>query len=251
MFYQFFIEANDVDSKVSARGLMILFAIGVIPIIVGISVTDLYVSIPWLMNVSIEHSDRFTLIYAALLAYSVYRFRLSNLETSRYCKLASMKEFLNNKTYGYRFIRNFIFSGDGPLAVKYESKADTPLIRIISHFDREDPSEPYDEFSISVREPNVIFVELRSVKDKTYQDAGVSDGWGITYDPFVNYGDMATNASETTAIKSRTLRYRIAIYLFVFSFKAAAKNIKCLDYFIPIYCNIGLLVYLVGTYAII
>lgn len=248
MLYQFFIDANDKDNKVSARALMILFAVGVIPLILGVDVTKINISIPWLMEVSIEHKDRFVLIYAALLLFSVYRFRLSNSETQRYCRLHSANFFFNSQLLGNLFIKKFIFRKTNIKGVSYNPTKKREELTFICSEGEYDQRENYGYFYLSINDDGQWEYQLYIAEDKYTDELGISRFWDIHFDPTVFEGDDLYHYSNYCVLKRNRMKLILRAVSYLFSLKAAANDITCLDYYLPVYCNIGLSIFLVWNY---
>ena len=251
MLYQFFIDANDKDNKVSARALMILFAVGVIPLILGIDVTKINISIPWLMDVSINHKDRLCLIYVSVLLYSTYRFRLSNREIQRYCQLRSTEFFLENNFFGNLFIFKFIFKFDTSPRLNVDHSKQGEEITLCCNIDVENPEVRPDFFYLTLNKHQKWIATVKHDVNNDHIELGISDLWQIEYDWVCDPSDGIYKHSDPTELKSPYLRTILAICVFAFSFKAAARDIVCLDYYLPIYCNIGLSIFLVYSYLLI
>ncbi|KKL00287.1 hypothetical protein EIK76_00190 [Rheinheimera mesophila] len=248
MLYQFFIDANDKDNKVSSKALMILFAVGVIPLILGVDVTKINISIPWLMEVTIEHKDRFVLIYAALLLFSVYRFRLSNTETQRYCRLHSASFFFNSQLLGFLFIKNFIFNKTNIKGVSYNSKKKKEELTFICSDGEYDQRENYGYFYLSINDDGQWEYQLWVAEDMSPCELGFSKYWDLNFDPTVFEGDDLYHHSEYCVIKRTRIKLILRAACCLFSLRAAARDIVCLDYYLPVYCNIGLSMFLVWKY---
>lgn len=248
MLYQFFIDANDKDNKVSARALMILFAVGVTPLILGIDVTKINISIPWLMDVSINHKDRFYLIYVAVLLYSTYRFRLSNREIQRYCRLRSLEFFLENNFFGKSFINTFIFKIDTSPRLSVDHSKQGEEITLVCNIEHEDPTVPPDFFYLTLNKYQKLSAAVKHDVKKSHEKLGISEQWQIEYDWICDPSDGVYKHSEPSELKSPVLKGILAVSTFAFSFRAAARDIVCLDYYLPVYCNIGLSLFLVCKY---
>jgi hypothetical protein len=248
MLYQFFIDANDKDNKVSARALMILFAIGVIPLILGVDVTKINISIPWLMEVSIAHKDRFYLIYVAIILYSTYRFRLSNREIQRYCRLRSLEFFLENNFFGRSFISTFIFKSHTSPRLTVDHTKQGEEIKVTCNINEEDPAELPSYFYLTLNKYQKWSASVKHNVDEDHESLGISDLWQIDYDWICDPSDGRYRHSESSATNSIILKAILTVGTFVFSFRAAARDLVCLDYCLPVYCNIGLSIFLVWNY---
>lgn len=248
MLYQFFIDANDKDNKVSARALMVLFAVGVIPLILGIDVTKINISIPWLMDVSIKHKDRFYLIYVAIMLYSTYRFRLFNREIQRYCRLRSMEFFLENNFFGRSFINTFIFKFHASPRLSVDHTKLGEEINLTCNINNEDSTEPPGYFYLTLNKYHKWSASVKHHVDDDHVNLGISDLWQIDYDWICDPSDGVYKYSEASELRSPVLKCILAVSTFIFSFRAAARDIVCLDYYLPVYCNIGLSMFLVWKY---
>lgn len=250
MFYNFFIEANDNDGVVSSRGLMVIFIVGIAPIIWGIDVTQIHLELAWLKNFEVQHKERIPVIYAALILFSVYRFRLINTTTRNYCYLKCLGLFINSRLVGRWFVSKFIFNKKDHYGSYIDESSDATEVVVTANYDPETPYEKPDTFIFKVNKHGDLCAELRHSEELDWRELGVSSLWNLHFDEYCYPFDGEKVESSCTPVKSITLVILLRLARFTFSFKAIPKDVKCLDYYLPIYCNIGLATYILWDWFI-
>ncbi|NRQ43022.1 hypothetical protein HRH59_10705 [Rheinheimera sp. YQF-2] len=251
MFYQFFIDANEKDNKVSARGLMVIFVLGVVPIILGIDLNEIQFELSWLKQFEITHKERFSLIYAALIFYSLYRFQLVNKETKKTSQLKSLGWFITNKYVGHLFVKRFIFRADQFNGVYVDKRSEDLKVVVNANYDSYEPHMKADTFSLLHNNYGELCAQVRRSEDVSLKSLGISELWDIQLDPDCYPFDGQQVVSDLAVIKSFKLRVLLGLAEFVFSFKSMTKDVSSLDYYLPIYCNTGLALYLIIHYLAI
>lgn len=94
MLYQFFIEANGDDSNGTSKGLLALFALGFIPLFLGVSISEINLYVPWLDGIKIEKHERLSLVYSSIVLFSVFRFYKRNKATFIFILSDCFRNFL-------------------------------------------------------------------------------------------------------------------------------------------------------------
>ena len=249
MLYQFFIDANDKDGVVSARGLMIIFMIGLIPIILGIDLTDVHLELSWLKNFEVPHKDRILLIYAGLIIYSLYRFRLINKDTREFCLVKSMGLFITSKVAGDWFVHKFIFLKDDVCGAFVDYQSTKPCVVVSANYDPDIPHESPDTFKLMIDKNGELCCELRHSEGIDWKKLGLSPLWNVHFDAYCYPFDGEKVQSDWSPVKNVKMASLLRIARFMFSFKAMAKDVNCLDYYLPLYCNTVLASYLIWQWA--
>lgn len=245
MLYQFFIDANDKDGVVSARGLMIIFMIGIIPIILGIDLTEVHLELPWLKNFEVPYKDRFLLVYAGLIIYSLYRFRLMNNDTREFCLVKSIGLFMTSKIAGNWFIHRFIFTKDDVCAAYVDYKSTKPSVVVSANYDPDFPHESPDTFKLLIDDNGDLCSELRHSEGLDWRKLGLSPFWNVHFDEYCYPFDGEKMESSWSPITNIRLVIILRLARAIFSFKAMVRDVRCLDYYLPIYCNSALASYLI------
>lgn len=136
MLYQFFIDANSEDNNGSSRGLLSLFAIGFVPLFLGITVESFKLDIPWLTTISVESPEKVAIIYCIIVVFSVFRFAKRNEKSFQDITERCLSNFIFSRLARFHFARiiNIDVARIANVAIQKESENNEFVVRIHSKY---------------------------------------------------------------------------------------------------------------------
>ena len=234
MLYQFFLQANDDNKLKSSQGLMVLFAIGILPKLLGLSFDSALLKNLGLTGINITHPENLVLIYSIVVVYSVYRFYLANIDLRLFCYAKNLEVFLKSSV-GKLFLNRLLFIKTVNQNIKF------------SYVENEGKSEitvtgcaNSDDFDISEKcilesfVPGKYDIKINWKEGEAHPFEKRMKFWGL--DKEYDTGEFKEQ-SAYGAIGSPLCRLILFIGCTLYMLKSAMVERTCLDFYIPIACN--------------
>ena len=111
-----------------------------------------------------------------------------------------------------------------------------------------DQRENYGYFYLSINDKSEWESRVDIAEDLSCGELGISRLWGLHFDPTVFECDELYHTSEYCEVNATRIVLLLRAASYLFSLKAAAKDITCLDYYLPIYSNVLLAGFLLFTF---
>ena len=239
----------------SAKGLMILFCIGLFHIVVGVDITDAKIAVPWFPSINFERPNHLIYLYWAFTFYGIYRYTLHSVRSFREQRTIFLHRILNSKI-GNLFLKKYIVS---PASRHHKVKIsqDEGFRKISISQEVEIEVEP-DEIRDS---PYKIFCYFSFLYDANFHFYRVSfkeiylagmqiptlcndeknwKKWGLDKNLPLHTSEGMT--FFTNAIPSLTLRLQLNILIVLGLTISIFTNKSTFDLVLPIFLNLGLFI---------
>lgn len=243
MLYQFFIEANGEDKRGTSRGLLSLFALGFVPLVLGVTVESFVIDVPWLMTVKVKYGENIFIIYSLVVLLSVYRFYRNNEEIFVKANEVSLNNFLTSRIGRVHLSKIFgiKLKDINGISLQFDHETNFSRKLIAIRFTPVEPSET--EFAVLYQ----VFYNLICFKE--YRVPRSVDPAELT--PIRLYGNLAGsveydtfNEYQKTIWKDLPITTNIYLRLRYLS-RALFYDLNSFDVLLPIYVNLVFVNYLV------
>ncbi|MCR3940098.1 MULTISPECIES: hypothetical protein [Aeromonas] len=239
-------EIFDDEFTKSRRGLLIIFSIGFLHHLLGISFIDAKISIPGLPEVVASTPGNLTFAYIMFTLYATYRYVLnSGKQFSEVCRLSfswGVGNFLA------RWVFSKILTDDNYIVIDEEMDASNNIVRIKSY-----EEQGFIAYIIGFKLDGFVlehcWIKLSPTSSPQPKAIvkSLKDMWGF----YENSDDLSNDERSAGYIqysshRIRSMKIRFTMYLII-----AMSNFTCLfrkprsfDYWTPVILNIALLVWL-------
>ncbi|EKP0299757.1 hypothetical protein JFQ87_002306 [Aeromonas veronii] len=239
-------EIFDDEFTKSRRGLLIIFSIGFLHSLLGVSLIDAKISIPGLPEVVASTPNNLTFAYMLLALYATYRYLLnSGKQFSEVCRLSFSWGVDNFIT---RWLFSKILTEDNYLVIDEEADISNNVVRM----------KVYEEqgfiayligFKLNGLALENCWIELRptSISQPKVIKESLRDMWGF-YESTEGLSQDEASAGyiqySSHRIKSIKIRFLIYLMNVISNFICLFRKPRAFDYWTPVVLNLALLVWL-------
>lgn len=230
----------------SSKGLYIIFFIGLSQAVLGISLTDFKVSIPWLMTVKMKNPENIYILYCSIAVFSAWKYYLSIPVEKTWLMANALSKFFNHNL-GRLFIKKFIFCPNtySYSTFSFDEKQNCWNTEVLGYSDGPDAcTESMNFICLADGE-----IKIRVGKDTAHSNSDLlawnkyRDSWGLESAP--PYEECETFfRSNTTKIKSGLLKNLLILFSSVNSFWMSISTLNGLNSTLPIFLNLFLVNYI-------
>lgn len=254
MLYQFFIDANEQNKEASAKGLLMLFVIGFLPILVGVQVDSLNFNVPWLANVQFNSPQNFLIAYCCMVVFSVYRYYLNNRRTSIRFAARAFTSLMQSDFLRKRMLRSQLKSiadshdGYEKIVMDIEPVKVGSCYRTVEFYNKSDAKSNYGVGVMYIFFPNgsidsIAFhyrfpVELHNL---------IGDDLPSIFSDAISEKENNVEIVRKGKISPVKMSFWLVVGTLTTSFKVWAKDIELFDFYFPIISNICLVYYMLFT----
>lgn len=204
-------KVTDPSFTNSAKGLMILFCIGLAHMVIGVELTDTEIAIPWFPTVNFLNPQNLVFLYWGVVCYSMYQYTLEHTEQFRKQWFHALSSSLQVGQVGEKFVRKTIYSSDLFYDVKTNLENGYNSIEVQTY---EYDGEMQDVGSVFAFQFSNThnFEFLECIETPSYQvdevvihDTPLRDKWGLK----AKTNDTGEPVYLTTKIASTKYRYTL------------------------------------------
>lgn len=244
MFYQFFIEASSEDKTKTAKGLLLLFIVGFLPIFVGIEIKHFVIDLPWLINAEISNPVRFTYFYCFVVTYAVYRHYIMNKSLADCFKAKCIQNFLNNRIFGIQFVNKYIFSCKDVYSTRFEESEESFSV-LVCGYSESDDLIPSETFTITVLPNSKCSISFHA-PDFTQPFTEKKDEWGAYFHICNIQEDDSSRylSAENVNLRPGRVTKILTAWSYIFSLKTLLQDVRFIDFYAPVILNLGLVNYI-------
>lgn len=248
MFYQFFIDANSEDKSTTARGLLLLFMLGFLPLFLGLEIQNFSINLPWLITAEINNPERFIYFYCIAVVYSVYRYYLSNRSLTVCFRAQSIQNFLDNSIFGKHFVNRYIFACNDIYSTNLEENSNSCSIEVRGYSASED-GVPTESFTITIMPKNKWAISAYAPMWLESPFAIRAKEWGAVFHMGVVQEEDDTNylSADKVNLAPGKVTKILAFWSCLFSAKTLVQDAKFIDFYMPILLNLALVNYIVAS----